>query len=699
MNHPGAVGVSVTTRPVLFAVARTLRGRDSRAFASTPARLLQSRGHLIVGARARRLATGPSMFLSRFTKNSATDVDAPPREMDAAPSVLGLAARADHSWTRHLNPDPDTDANAPNRKSRQVKSGHYVRVDPTPLRQPETVIYSPDMLKRLGIDEADVKAPNGERFARFFSGDKSAVPGMDTWATPYALSIMGQRQVSNCPFGTGNGYGDGRAVSVGEVLGPDGVRWEMQLKGGGPTPFCRGADGRAVLRSSIREFLASEAMHALGVDTTRALSLVVSRGGDVARRPWYDPNADKDASAESISMDDPRLARYPDDVKRQIIRQFASQKRDPDVMIVETCAITTRVAPSFTRVGHVDLFGRRASRAGAGTAQMDELRKMVRHAIFREFPEILNESSAGDDADDGDGDVTPEQVAAFLVSSGAAIADLVCGWLRVGFCQGNFNADNCLVGGRTMDYGPFGWMDAYDPLFAKWTGSGEHFAFMNQPGAGLANFAVLAASCAPLLKGGEDEAQAIVERMQGEMEQKVADVWRVKLGLRESQRAAAAKLFDYKLEPLMRDSNVDYTLVFRQLAECLKLPHDVSDDDLLEPLACAFYDSPNNFYDEGTRAKWCDFVRSWRDEVAGSNPNTASTIEAMNKVNPAYVLREWMLVDAYTAAKERDDFSVLEELFELTRTPYELGSETMQEKYYMRAPDRALKAGGTAFMS
>ena len=549
---------------------------------------------------------------------------------------------------------------------------------------------------RLGADRARVlrRADSGD-----VSGDKSAVPGMDTWATPYALSIMGQRQVSNCPFGTGNGYGDGRAVSVGEVLGPDGVRWEMQLKGGGPTPFCRGADGRAVLRSSIREFLASEAMHALGVDTTRALSLVVSRGGDVARRPWYDPNADKDASAESISMDDPRLARYPDDVKRQIIRQFASQKRDPDVMIVETCAITTRVAPSFTRVGHVDLFGRRASRAGAGTAQMDELRKMVRHAIFREFPEILTESSAGDDADDGDGDVTPEQVAAFLVSSGAAIADLVCGWLRVGFCQGNFNADNCLVGGRTMDYGPFGWMDAYDPLFAKWTGSGEHFAFMNQPGAGLANFAVLAASCAPLLKGGEDEAQAIVERMQGEMEQKVADVWRLKLGLRESQRAAAAKLFDYKLEPLMRDSNVDYTLVFRQLAECLKLPHDVSDDDLLEPLASAFYDSPNNFYDEGTRAKWCDFVRSWRDEVAGSNPNTASTIEAMNKVNPAYVLREWMLVDAYTAAKEKDDFSVLQELFELTRTPYELGSETMQEKYYRRAPDRALKAGGTAFMS
>lgn len=133
--------------------------------------------------------------------------------------------------------------------------------------------------------EEDVHSP---AFAAYFSGDASVVPGMETWATPYALSIMGQRQVSNCPFGNGNGYGDGRAVSVGEVV-VNGRRWEMQLKGGGPTPFCRGADGRAVLRSSIREFLASEAMHNLNVSTTRALSLVVSQGGDVVRRPWWGP--------------------------------------------------------------------------------------------------------------------------------------------------------------------------------------------------------------------------------------------------------------------------------------------------------------------------------------------------------------------------------------------------------------------------
>ena len=184
----------------------------------------------------------------------------------------------------------------------------------------------------------------------------SAVEGtpLRSWATPYALSIMGSPLTNNCPFGNGNGYGDGRAISIGEVVipganrgsaadaatpaeteGSDERRWEMQLKGGGTTPFCRGADGRAVLRSSIREFLASECMHALGVPTTRALSLIVSEG-ETSRRPWFS------GAAQEISMDDPRLARFPPDVRRQVIAQL-SQNQEPDVMIEEQCAITCRV--------------------------------------------------------------------------------------------------------------------------------------------------------------------------------------------------------------------------------------------------------------------------------------------------------------------------------------------------------------------
>ena len=310
-------------------------------------RSLFSRGALAAG-RAARARVAPREAFGRFfgKKSAASSPDAVdgvgsdrsaagPLAMDPSdgPSVLALADRADHSWTRHLTPDPETERRAPNRSSREVKSGHFVRVRPTPLRNPRVALYSAAMAANLGISEGDVTSSS--RFAAFFSGDADAVPGMDTWATPYALSIMGKRQFQNCPFGNGNGYGDGRAVSVGEVIGTrsgDGGdveekrRWEMQLKGGGPTPFCRGADGRAVLRSSIREFLASEAMFHLGVDTTRALSLVVSEPpGDVVRRPWYDPKVSN--PAPKIEMDDPRLARFPDDVKRQIMRRRKRQTR------------------------------------------------------------------------------------------------------------------------------------------------------------------------------------------------------------------------------------------------------------------------------------------------------------------------------------------------------------------------------------
>ena len=165
------------------------------------------------------------------------------------------------------------------------------------------------------------------------------------WATGYALSIYGTELIQQCPFGTGNGYGDGRAISVFEGLF-EGQRWEMQLKGGGPTPYCRGADGRAVLRSSVREFLAQEFMHALGVPTSRSLTLYLSRS-ETVRRPWYAPNS----------------------------RSF-----EPDILVDNATAITTRVAPSFLRVGQLELFARRV-RAGAHPAALSELRMIVAHLI------------------------------------------------------------------------------------------------------------------------------------------------------------------------------------------------------------------------------------------------------------------------------------------------------------------------------
>ena len=201
---------------------------------------------------------------------------------------------------------------------------------------------SSSLFQELGLGE---ELLNDDHFLGFFSGDISGARGPMRpygWATGYALSIYGAEYTQQCPFGTGNGYGDGRAISVFEGVF-EGKRWELQLKGGGPTPYCRGADGRAVLRSSVREFLAQEWMHALGVPTSRSLTLIVSRS-ETVRRPWYAPNS----------------------------RSF-----DPDILVNTPAAITTRVAPSFLRVGQLELFGRRARRQ-AHPAALEELRQIGR---------------------------------------------------------------------------------------------------------------------------------------------------------------------------------------------------------------------------------------------------------------------------------------------------------------------------------
>jgi len=227
------------------------------------------------------------------------------------------AAHADLSWIKNLTCDAESTHHQPNKRSRQVLNGHYVLVRPTPLPNPSLVHVSASLLNEIGLSESI--AHSDPDFIHYFSGTvplpsnsnsstaDSAAWGT-TWATPYALSIYGQEMYDNCPFKNGNGYGDGRAISIGEI-GPlpwNGTRYEFQLKGSGTTPFCRGGDGRAVFRSSIREFLASEAMHHLGISTTRALSLCVSQS-ETVDRPWYDANTGK--GTEIPSADDPRLAR------------------------------------------------------------------------------------------------------------------------------------------------------------------------------------------------------------------------------------------------------------------------------------------------------------------------------------------------------------------------------------------------------
>jgi len=225
-----------------------------------------------------RKPTADQLSVSALSRKSQSD----------EPSIITLndmAAVADYSFMDTLNGDPDAEASEANHTPRQVYSGHYVPVVPMPIENPEYIAHSKTLFRELGL--AGALAQSAE-FARMFSGDISNVPAPMRrvgWATGYALSIYGNEYTQQCPFQTGNGYGDGRAVSVFEGLF-EGKRWEIQLKGSGRTPYSRGADGRAVLRSSVREFLAQEHMHALGVPTSRSLSLFASKT-ETVQRPWY----------------------------------------------------------------------------------------------------------------------------------------------------------------------------------------------------------------------------------------------------------------------------------------------------------------------------------------------------------------------------------------------------------------------------
>ena len=341
---------------------------------------------------------------------------------------------ADQSWLRCLDGDPETEEHAPNKSSRRVKSGHFVLVKPTPLPDPLLIIHSTALADSLRLTEEACCSP---AFLSFFSGHGSAT--LDSWATPYALSIYGQQMYQNCPFGDGTGYGDGRAISVAEVLVPsDGTstRWEFQLKGAGTSPFSRGADGRAVLRSSVREFLASEAMFHLGVSTTRALSLIVSRSEGVMR-PWFSGTPNPEFSEMPKHISDPRLAHLPLKMRSYILQQLKGAKSEPDVMVRDACAITCRVAPSFLRVGHIELFARRAAKGDP--LGKEQLLKIVMHAIQREYPEILELNLS-----------LSELIKEFLKRAARSFATLASDWLRVGYTQGNFNSDNCLVAGYVI---------------------------------------------------------------------------------------------------------------------------------------------------------------------------------------------------------------------------------------------------------
>ncbi len=329
----------------------------------------------------------------------------------------------DNAFARELPGDPD-----PSNAVRQVSGAAYSLVLPTPVCAPRVLAHSAEMAARLGITEADVASPE---FAQVFAGN-ALLPGMQAYAANY-----GGHQ-----FGHWAGQlGDGRAISLGEAINAAGERWELQLKGAGPTPYSRTADGRAVLRSSIREFLCSEAMHHLGVPTTRALSLVAT-GEDVVRDMFYDGHA----------------------------------KPEPG-------AIVCRVAPSFIRFGNFEL--------PASRGDIALLRQLVDFCIRRDYPQLEGEGEA--------------LYAQWFTQVCERTAVMVAHWMRVGFVHGVMNTDNLSILGLTIDYGPYGWIDNFDLDWTPNTTDRQHrrYRFGQQPQVAYWNLGRLASALSPVFASAE----------------------------------------------------------------------------------------------------------------------------------------------------------------------------------------------------
>ncbi len=546
-----------------------------------------------------------------------------------------FSQRADYSLMDSLQADPQATVDGRDHHPRQVFSGHYVPVTPTAIPAPEYIAHSKTLFNELGLSH---ELAFDEQFRRLFSGDISVArePMRQVgWATGYALSIYGTEYIQQCPFGTGNGYGDGRAISVFEGLF-NGRRWEMQLKGGGPTPYCRGADGRAVLRSSVREFLAQDYMHALGVPTSRSLTLYVSRSESV-RRPWY--------SKDSRSI-------------------------DPDIFVDNPAAITTRVAPSFLRVGQLELFARRARSTGNQGA-LNELQMIVKHLIERNYQPVIDLSLPFTD-----------QVVELAYLFRGRLTSLVANWMRVGYCQGNFNSDNCAAGGFTLDYGPFGFCELFDPRFQPWTGGGDHFSFFNQQVAAEANYQMFWAAIRPLL-ADDTEALARLDKTRDgfaeAMNQEIEAMWAKKLGLINYDETLVNEMLQ-----LLVLSKVDYTIFFRKLSH---IP------DQLTALKESFY-LPSS---EQLEARWGGWLQRWRDRI-NSCGDIRVTSAAMKLINPKYTWREWLIAPAYKNA-EQGDYSLVRELQAVLSNPYDEQSSDVEMKYDRLKPKNFFNVGGVSHYS
>jgi serine/tyrosine/threonine adenylyltransferase len=536
--------------------------------------------------------------------------------MNAQPKLNALDQLTfDNRFLSELPNDQET-RNYP----RQVLGACYSRVSPTKVAEPVTVAYSKEVAALLDISE---QVCQSDDFAQVFAGNR-LVTGME----PFAMCYGGHQ------FGHWAGQlGDGRAINLGDVINQQGERWALQLKGAGLTPYSRTADGLAVLRSSVREFLCSEAMHHLGVPTTRALSLTLT-GEQVVRDMFYNGN--------------PKA---------------------------ELGAVVCRVAPSFIRFGSFQVF--------AARGELDVLKKLANYTINTHFPHL--------------GKPSPDVYVAWFEEVCRATAEMIVHWQRVGFVHGVMNTDNMSILGLTIDYGPYGWLENYDPDWTPNTtdNAERRYRYSNQPACAFWNLGQLANAIYPLVGEAEPLQQAL-----NVFTQVFGKQWLLmmsdKLGLSHFDPEQDDDLHAGLLSVLQM-VETDMTIFFRQLA-AVELGknnlENVNVEALIAPLAEAYY-VPEQLSPEYT-SRLLDWLNLYNQSIIQEGVSQKDRRERMNRVNPKYVLRNYMAQLAIDKA-EQGDFVMIAELLELLRHPYD--EQPGKEEYALKRPDWARQRAGCSMLS
>ena len=534
------------------------------------------------------------------------------RPPDPANPLASL--RFDNRFTRMLPADPVTE-----NSRRQVFNACYSRVVPARPIAPQLVAYSPETAALIDLDAAACTSP---LFTRVFSGDL-VLPGMD----PHAACYGGHQ------FGNWAGQlGDGRAINLGEAVNRRGEHWTLQLKGAGPTPYSRRADGLAVMRSSLREFLCSEAMHHLGVPTTRALSLILT-GEMVERDMFYDGRVEE-----------------------------------------EPGAVVCRVAPSFLRFGNYELH--------AARGELEVLRRLADFTIRTLFPHL--------------GEPSPAVYGQWFAEVCRTTAELMVHWLRVGFVHGVMNTDNLSILGLTIDYGPYGWLEDYDPQWTPNTtdAAGRRYCYGRQPTIAHWNLAQLANALHPLMGDPAPLEQALTD-----YSRRFEEGWQAAMAAKLGLKAFAADTDTALVQDLLgllAEVETDMTLFYRHLAE---IPAGTADDrpateTLAAPLMPALYQP------EQLNPAYLEHLGSWLDRYRArlrrDGLDDRERKQRMDAVNPRYVLRNY-LAQLAIGDIAAGNFSLTHELLDVLRRPYD--EQPGRERFAEKRPEWARHRPGCSMLS